>query len=53
MDEQLPQVFFDAVQALMMVLGAFVLVRGSACASSCGSAVCTRQDGLQAGPASH
>lgn len=26
-DEQLPQVFFDAVQALMMVLGAFVLVR--------------------------
>ena len=27
-DEQLPQVFFDAVQALMMVLGAFVLVSG-------------------------
>ncbi|KAL4420399.1 hypothetical protein ABPG75_010055 [Micractinium tetrahymenae] len=25
-DEQLPQVFFDAVQALMMVLGAFVLL---------------------------
>ena len=43
MDEQLPQVMFDMLQAFMMVVGSFLLVRGGmagAAAEPCGRGPC-------------